>query len=120
LKHNAHGQKVAVSEPVFDYSLAAMGYQVSNTHFAKSIEEGSDPSPKDIKQMQTAIKKHQIAFFVENTQSDSNIVDNMVKLAHQNNVPVLKVTETLPAGQTYKSWMLKQYQQLAKIQTQSN
>lgn len=120
LKHNAHGQKVAVSEPVFDYSLAAMGYQISNTHFAKSIEEGSDPSPKDIKQMQTAIKKHQIAFFVENTQSDSNIVDNMVKLAHQNNVPVLKVTETLPAGQTYTSWMLKQYQQLAKIQTQPN
>jgi len=119
LKQRSDGQKVAVSEPVFDYSLAAMGYKVSNTHFAKSIEEGSDPSPKDIKQMQTAIKKHQIAFFVENTQSDSNIVDNMVKLAHQNNVPVLKVTETLPAGQTYESWMLGQYQQLAKIQDQT-
>ena len=119
LKQRSDSQKVAVSEPVFDYSLAAMGYKVSNTHFAKSIEEGSDPSPKDIKQMQTAIKKHQIAFFVENTQSDSNIVDNMVKLAHQNNVPVLKVTETLPAGQTYESWMLGQYQQLAKIQAQT-
>ncbi|BDZ32133.1 zinc ABC transporter substrate-binding protein [Lactiplantibacillus sp. WILCCON 0030] len=120
LKQQAHGQKVAVSEPVFDYSLAAIGYKVSNSHFAMAIEEGSDPSPKDIKQMQTAIKKHQIAFFVENIQSASNIVDNMVKLSHQNNVPVLKVTETLPAGQTYESWMLSQYQQLAKIQAQSH
>lgn len=120
LKQQAHGQKVAVSEPVFDYSLAAMGYQVSNAHFAKAIEEGADPSPKDIQQMQTAIKKRKIAFFVENTQSDSNIVDNMVKLAQQSGVPVLKVTETLPAHQTYESWMLAQYQQLAKIQAKSN
>jgi zinc/manganese transport system substrate-binding protein len=40
----------------------------------------------------------------------------MVKLAKQYDVPVLKVTETLPANQTYESWMLSQYNQLAKIQ----
>ncbi|MFC6180961.1 metal ABC transporter solute-binding protein, Zn/Mn family [Lactiplantibacillus daowaiensis] len=119
LKQNARGQKVAVSEPVFDYSLKALGYKISNNHFAMAIEEGSDPSPKDIKQMQSDIKHHRIAFFVENTQSDSNIVDNMVKLAHRYHVPVLKVTETLPAHQTYTSWMLAQYQQLAKIQKQA-
>ncbi|AVK63900.1 metal ABC transporter substrate-binding protein [Lactobacillus sp. CBA3606] len=116
LKQGAKGQNVAVSEPVFDYSLKAMGYHISNRHFALAIEEGSDPSPKDIKQMQTAIKQHKIAFFVENTQTDSNIVDNMVKLAKKSGVPVLKVTETLPANQTYQQWMLSQYQQLAKIQ----
>ncbi|RRK10593.1 metal ABC transporter substrate-binding protein [Lactiplantibacillus garii] len=118
LKNHPAGQKVAVSEPVFDYSLKALGYQISNNHFAKSIEEGADPSPKDIQQMQQDIKHHRIAFFVENTQTDSNIITNMVKLAKQYNVPVLKVTETLPANQTYESWMLSQYQQLAKIQKQ--
>jgi len=116
LKQHVHGQKVAVSEPVFDYALKALGYQISNNHFAKSIEEGADPSPKDIQQMQQDIKHHRIAFFVENTQSDSNLVDNMVKLAKKANVPVLKVTETLPANQTYAGWMLNQYRQLAKIQ----
>lgn len=117
LKKRAHGQRVAVSEPVFDYSLSALGYHVSNRHFAQAIEEGSDPSPKDIQQMQSDIKHHRIAFFVENTQTDSNIITNMVKLAKQSGVPVLKVTETLPAHQTYQTWMLSQYQQLAKIQT---
>ena len=116
LKQHAKGQRVAVSEPVFDYSLKAMGYRISNTHFAHAIEEGSDPSPKDIQQMQQDIKHHRIAFFVENTQTDSNLVTNMVKLAKQYNVPVLKVTETLPANQTYQHWMLSQYRQLAKIQ----
>jgi zinc/manganese transport system substrate-binding protein len=93
-----------------------MGYHITNNHFARAIEEGTDPSPKDIQQMQQAIKHHRIAFFVENTQSDSNLVTNMVKLAKQYDVPVLKVTETLPANQTYESWMLSQYNQLAKIQ----
>lgn len=116
LKKNVHGQRVAVSEPVFDYSLKALGYQISNNHFAKAIEDGADPSPKDIQEMQSDIRHHRIAFFVENTQTDSNIITNMVKLAQQNNVPVLKVTETLPAKQSYESWMLGQYQQLAKIQ----
>jgi len=119
LKRHAHGQKVAVSEPVFDYALKALGYQISNNHFAMAIEEGADPSPKDIQRMQSDIKHHRIAFFVENTQSDSNLVDNMVKLAKTYKVPVLRVTETLPAHQTYESWMLSQYQQLAKIQKQA-
>lgn len=120
LKKNVHGQKVAVSEPVFDYALTALGYKISNSHFAMAIEDGADPSPQDIKQMQSDIKHHRIAFFVENTQSDSNIVQNMVSLAKKYDVPVLKVTETLPANQTYEQWMLSQYQQLAKIQAKTN
>lgn len=120
LKKHAQGQRVAVSEPVFDYSLKALGYQISNPHFAQSIEEGADPSPKDIQQMQSDIRHHRIAFFVENTQSDSNLITNMVQLAKRYNVPVLKVTETLPANQTYESWMLGQYRQLSKIQAKTN
>ncbi|MDN5998978.1 MAG: metal ABC transporter substrate-binding protein, partial [Lacticaseibacillus paracasei] len=41
------------------------------------------------------------------------------KLAEQNNVPVLKVTETLPKGKNYRTWMTSQYQQLEKIQDQA-
>ena len=40
---------------------------------------------------------------------------HLVSLARKNNVPVLAVTETLPSGKTYKTWMLSQYQQLYKI-----
>ena len=65
--------------------------------------------------MQTNIKNHKIAFFVFNKQVDSKTVNNLVSLARKNNVPVLAVTETLPSGKTYKTWMLSQYQQLYKI-----
>ncbi|KRN27550.1 ABC transporter substrate-binding protein [Lactobacillus selangorensis] len=116
LKQHSHHQKVAVSEPVFNYSLSAMGYRISNEHFAKAIENGTDPSPADIAAMQKDIKQHKIAFFVENTQTDDTVIRNMVKLCKQYKVPVVKVTETLPAHMTYQEWMTKQYDQVEKIQ----
>ena len=107
---------VAVSEPVFDYALTNLGYQVVDSHFAKAVEDGNDPSPQDIAALQAAIKDHQIGFFVENAQADDRVVNNLVKLARQHGVPVLKVTESKPNGLSYEQWMTKQYQQLIRIQ----
>lgn len=109
-------KNVAVSEPVFDYALQALGYRVTDRHFEKAIEDGNDPSPQDISELQQAITNHRIAFFVENKQTSDKVIDNLVKLAHQHNVPVLQVTESKPNGLTYRKWMLRQYRQLAKIQ----
>ena len=116
LKANSDNKKVDVSEPVFDYALAELVYTENNTHFAKSVEDGTDPSPKDIKAMQDDIKNRRITFFVQNTQASDKTVTELVKLAKQYSVPVLKVTETMPKGKTYSQWMLAQYQQLADIQ----
>lgn len=113
--NKSSNKKVYVSEPVFDYSLQAIGFKVANKNFEKAVENGTDPAPAVIKQMQDGIKNHQIAFFVFNTQTDSKLVNNLVQLAQKNNIPVLKVTETLPAGKTYQQWMLSQYRALNKI-----
>lgn len=107
---------VAVSEPVFDYALDHLGYRVMDAHFAKAIEDGNDPSPQDVASLQAAIREHRIAFLVENVQSDDKVINNLVKLARQNDVPVLQVTEAKPNGLGYRQWMMKQYQELAKIQ----
>ncbi len=116
--HQNIGDKrlVDVSEPVFDYSLHRIGYQINDQHFAKAVEDGSDPSPKDIANIRNDITKHRIAFFVVNTQSSDRVIDNLVALAHHYHVPVLKVTESKPNGLTYPEWMLKQYRHLEQIQ----
>lgn len=80
------------------------------------MEDGSDPSPKDIANIRNDITKHRIAFFVVNTQSSDRVIDNLVALAHHYHVPVLKVTESKPNGLTYPEWMLKQYRHLEQIQ----
>lgn len=108
-------KNVYVSEPVFDYSIQAMGFKVTNKNFENAVEKGTDPTPTEIKKMHQGIKEKQIAFFVLNTQTDSKLVNNLISLAKKNNIPVLKVTETLPKGKNYQQWMLSQYQDLNKI-----
>ena len=107
---------VDVSEPVFDYALENLGYQINDQHFEKAVEDYGDPSPKDIQQIQDDITNHRITIFVNNSQESDKTVENLVKLAKENNVPVLNVTESEPDGEDYVSWMTKQYQALLKIQ----
>lgn len=108
-------KRVYVSEPVFDYALEATGFKVANKSFEEAIENESDPSPKSIAAMQAGIKHHKIAFFVNNSQVTSKTTQNIMDLAKANHVPVLQVTETLPADKNYDQWMMSQYQQLTKI-----
>lgn len=115
LANKLPNKNVYVTEPVFDYSIKAMGFNIANKKFEQAIENGTDPTPNTIQTMHQGIKNKQIAFMVLNTQTDSKLVNNLVKLAKQNNIPILNVTETLPKGKTYKQWMLSQYQDLNKI-----
>lgn len=118
LAKQTNNKTVDVSEPVFDLMLQALKYKISNKGFELAVENGSDPAPKDIAAMQSDIIHHRIHFFVENIQASDPTVGRIVALANKNNVPVVKVTETLPDGQSYKSWMLGELQQIEK--TQSN
>ncbi|GLB46058.1 metal ABC transporter substrate-binding protein [Philodulcilactobacillus myokoensis] len=116
LKQNRKKSVVDVSEPVFDYALQEMGYQVNDSGFAKAIEKEADPTPSEIKGIQNDINHHKIAFFVKNIQTDDKVVNHLSDLAAQKHIPVLKVTESMPRGMNYQQWMMSQYNQLAKIQ----
>lgn len=116
LRTHSQGRLVAVSEPVFNYSLKEMGYRISDARFAKAIEDGADPAPQAIKQLQSQIKQQRLAFFVENSQASDQTVKNIVSLAKKYHVPIVKVTETKPKDKTYEQWMFSQDQQVAKIQ----
>ena len=104
----------------FTFKLLAdikdMGYKIANRHFAKATEDGSDPSYSDIKKLQNDIKHKKIAFFVENTQSDSKVISSIVSLCRKYDVQVIKVTETTPKGKDYLQWMSSEYEQVLKIQ----
>ncbi|GBG94250.1 metal ABC transporter substrate-binding protein [Ligilactobacillus salitolerans] len=111
----AKNKEVYVSEPVFDYAIKSMGFKVGNQAFENAIEKGTDPSPRTLSTMQKNIRQKKIAFFVYNSQVSDKTVTNLVKLAKENQVPVLKVTETLPAHKNYRQWMTGQYANLLKI-----
>ncbi|MFL2070175.1 metal ABC transporter solute-binding protein [Leuconostoc mesenteroides] len=115
ISKKADGQTVAQTEPVFEYMLDGLGYKIMDTDFSEAIEEGNDPSPATLAALKSAITNHKIAFFVNNTQTSSSTVSNLIDLAKKNDIPVVNVTETIPNGENYVSWKLKELKAIEKV-----
>ncbi|GLX33132.1 ABC transporter substrate-binding protein [Leuconostoc mesenteroides subsp. dextranicum] len=115
ISKKADGQTVAQTEPVFEYMLDALGYKIMDTDFSEAIEEGNDPSPATLAALKSAITNHKIAFFVNNTQTSSSTVSNLIDLAKKNDIPVVNVTETIPNGENYVCWKLKELKAIEKV-----
>lgn len=91
------------------------GYKIGDKGFEEAVENGTDPSPKMINEMNNAINHRKIAFFVNNTQASSSTVNTLVKKCNANDIPVLNVRETIPTDMTYLAWVKENYTKLAEI-----
>lgn len=120
IRAKSTGKKVAVTEPVYDYTLDELGYKVSDRAFALAIENETDPSPKMVEKLQKDVKQKRIEFIVNNQQTGNKVIDELLKLAKKNDTPIVNVTETMPKGKNYQTWMLSQLNQISKIQEGKN
>lgn len=100
------GTGVAITEPVPLYLLEACGL-VNKTPeaFSEAVEEGSDVAPAVLRQTLALFTGHQVGLLAYNEQTGGPQTDTVLAAARSNAVPVVGVTETLPAGQDYLSWM---------------
>jgi zinc/manganese transport system substrate-binding protein len=110
--HN--GAAAAITEPVPLYLLEACGL-VDKTpeEFSEAIEEGTDVPAGVLSATLDLFARKQISLLVYNEQTAGAETEQVVAAARSNNVAVVPVTETLPAGQDYVSWMTGN---LARIQ----
>jgi zinc/manganese transport system substrate-binding protein len=97
--------KIDVSESIFDYMAAALNLSINDKNFGKAINDGNDPSPADIAQLQDDIKGKTVKLFIYNIQNSSPTVDNIAKMAKSSGIPIVEVTETEPTGKNYVKWM---------------
>lgn len=114
---SAHpGATVAVTEPVPDYLLdAATLRDVTPEEFSEAVEEGNDP-PAAVLQQTLALFSAQptVGALVLNAQTQSPTTDQVRQAATQAGVPVVEMSETLPAGTTdYTAWMGGQIDRLS-------
>lgn len=115
LRQELQGQPVMITEPVFNYVLSSLGMRIVNPDFAQAIENGADPKPADLQKMQRQLDHRQVRFLVVNAQVSNPVIADLAKRAKQHHVPVLKVTETLPAKDNYVSWMTTQLADLQDV-----
>ena len=100
------GSKVISSEPVADYLLAELGLtNITPESFSQAIEEELDVSPADLLEIQNLISSNSVDLFVVNIQTGSVQIDALVELAETSGVAVIQVSELLPEGLGYLTWM---------------
>lgn len=106
IKMKYPGAPVAYTERVPGYLLAAAGLTVASpASFASAIEEGNDPSPADTATMETLMTNHGVRVLLYNSQATSSVTQHVRDLAAQAGIPVVGVSETIPANEKNLSIM---------------
>jgi zinc/manganese transport system substrate-binding protein len=100
------GVSVAITEPVPGYLLAACGL-VNKTpaEFSEAIEEGNDVPPRALRDTLTLFTGKQVKALVYNAQTSGPQTEKVEQAAKDNAIAVVPVTETLPTGKDYLTWM---------------
>ncbi|MFD6885536.1 metal ABC transporter solute-binding protein, Zn/Mn family [Streptomyces sp. NPDC059957] len=106
IKADHSGTPVAVTEPVPLYLTEASGL-VNRTPaaFSEAVEEGEEVSPRTLRETLALFAGGKVEALVYNEQTAGPQTEKVKKAAEDNRIPVISVTETLPAGEDYIGWM---------------
>lgn len=120
LRQARPGAAVIATEPVAHYLLQAVGL-VDKTPpgFTSAVEQDTDPAPADLAAVLDLIKGREVAAVVFNDQTVTSATRRVRDAAHDAGVPVVGVTETLPAGSDYLTWQNDTVARLAQALRES-
>ena len=113
IKNKYSGTPVGLTETIFLYQTQPIGLKVMTPfEFEKAVAEGNDPPADTVVTANDQITNREIKVLIYNVQTVTPITTNLQNEAKQNNIPIVPVSETMPAGKTYQSWMLDQLNNL--------
>ncbi|MHA3701816.1 metal ABC transporter solute-binding protein, Zn/Mn family [Jatrophihabitans sp. YIM 134969] len=102
----AAGKGAAITEPVPVYMLDACGLIVKTpAEFSEAVEEGTDVPPAVLAATEAQFADGEVAVLAYNEQTTGAETEAVLAAAKRGGVPVVPVTETLPEGKDYLSWM---------------
>lgn len=114
IRSRFHGAPVAYTERVPGYLVAAAGLRnLAPGSFTRPIEEGAEPPPAAIAAMSDLVAQHRIRVLLYNAQAVSPITARLQAEARSARIPIVPVTETLPAHLSFQRWQLDQARALA-------
>jgi len=115
LRRRYGGTPVAVTEPVFDYTLQAAGFSILTPHrFELAIQEGNDPSPQDAQIEANLLSQKKVKAFFYNQQAVEAVTTKLLGIARAKRIPIVGVYETMPLAKDYQGWMMAEITAVAK------
>lgn len=103
------GTPIALTETIYLYQAQPEGLVVLTPfEFQKAIAEGNDPPADTVIQTNNQISGKKVKILIYNKQTITPITTNLQNEAKHFNIPVVPVSETMPQGKTYQTWMMDQ------------
>jgi len=100
------GTAVTATEPVFGLMAEALGLTMRNQRFQLAMMNDTEPSARDVAALESDLKEHKVKALIYNSQVSEKLTERMRAIAGKAKVPVIAVTETMPANVSFQDWML--------------
>jgi len=108
------GVPVTATEPVFGPMAQAIGLTMRNERFQLAMMNGTEPTAHDLAEIERDLKEKRVKALIYNAQVSELMSTRLRALAAASHIPVVPVTETLPAGMHVQDWLLSELDALDK------
>lgn len=100
------GKNVLLTEGFAAYLVADLGLRnLTPAEFRNAVEAEQDASPRAMNRIHELLASDQISVLITNRQTATAQTGQLIAWARAANVPVLHLSESLPQGASYQSWM---------------
>jgi zinc/manganese transport system substrate-binding protein len=106
LKAKHAGTAVTATEPVFGPMAEALGLTMRNQRFQLAMMNDTEPSARDLAAFERDLREHAVKVLIYNSQVSEKLTERLRDIAIKSKVPVVGVTETMPAKTSFQDWVL--------------
>jgi zinc/manganese transport system substrate-binding protein len=114
LKAKHGGVPVTATEPVFGPMARALGLTMRNERFQLAMMNDTEPSARDVAAFESDLKERKVRLLIYNSQVSEKLTERLRDIAKRAKVPVVGVTETMPANVKFQDWLLGELDVLDK------
>ena len=114
LKAKHAGTAVTATEPVFGPMADALGLVMRNQRFQLAMMNDTEPSARDIAAFERDLRDRKVRILIYNNQVSEKLTERLRDIANKSKVPVVGVSETMPANTSVQDWLLGELDALDK------
>jgi zinc/manganese transport system substrate-binding protein len=114
LKAKHGGAPVTATEPVFGPMVQALGLIMRNERFQLAMMNDTEPSARDVAAFESDLKGRKVRLLIYNSQVSEKLTERLRDIARRARIPVIGVTETMPANVGFQDWLLGELDTLDK------
>ena len=114
LKAKHAGTAVTATEPVFGPMAEALALTMRNQRFQLAVMNDTEPSARDIAAFESDLNNRRVKVLIYNSQASDKLTGRLRNIANKVKIPIVGVTETMPANVSYQKWLLEELEVLDK------